>query len=145
MASKACLILQLIISLCAHKVLSHCTTTDFCSLRNTRGASIYNSSMSKLYMSMTCQRACSLHPGCTATTYDSTRETCELHEAGTEGTPCMTLTNDEGSSLWIRKQPTRSCPKVSCEKEFNIAVNLQIRLIIWMISVVLCSRTVACK
>ena len=125
MKNKVGLILLLIISLNPGKVQSQCTTTDFCFLRSIRGMSVYNSSMSKRSMSMTCQQACLWHSGCTATSYDSTTENCELHEAGTEGTSCMTFANDERSSFRMIKQPERSCPKVSSEKYFNVEVSFQ--------------------
>ena len=86
---------------------------EFCLLRNIRGISVYNSSRSRRSMSMTCIRACWLHPGCVVTTYDSATENCELHETGAEGTPPVTLVNNDGSSVWFIKHPQRSCPKVS--------------------------------
>ena len=119
MTNKLSLILLLVISLNVRKVWSQCTVTDFCSLRSTRGISANNASMARRSMSMTCQRTCSLHPGCVAMTYDSTSKNCELHEAGTGGTHCMTLENDERSFFGFIKHPERSCPKVSCVKQLN--------------------------
>ena len=115
--NKVGFILLLVISLNVHQVLSQCTTIDFCSFESTRGISAHKSSMAKHSIFMTCPRACSLHPGCIATTYDSTTEICELHEAGVESTPCMTLDTEEGSSFWMVNQPERACPQVSSEKQ----------------------------
>ena len=112
-AGKVGLILLLLTSLYVRKVPSQCMTTEFCLLRNIRGISVYNSSRSRRSMSMTCIRACWLHPGCVVTTYDSATENCELHETGAEGTPPVTLVNNDGSSVWFIKHPQRSCLKVS--------------------------------
>ena len=115
MTNKVGLVFLLVMSQNVCKAPSQCSTTDFCSLRSTRGISVYNSSMARRSLYMTCQQACSLCVVCIATTYDSTTDKCHLHEAGMEGTPCMTLVDDERSSFWMIKQPGRSCPKVSCE------------------------------
>ena len=112
MAHKAGLILLLIISMNVHQFLSQCTTFHWCWLRNTRGTSVNSSSIPRHSMSTNCPRMCSLDSQCIATSYDSASDNCELHEAGKEGTRCISLKADEGSSFWMMKTPGRSCPKV---------------------------------
>ena len=116
MANTPSLILLLIIKLNEHQVLPECTAADLCSLENTRGLSVYNGSIPRRSVSTSCPRVCSLNSKCIATTYNPQTENCDLHEAGTTGTPCMTLVPDLGSSFWMIKHLERSCPKVSFKK-----------------------------
>ena len=124
MANTVWLILALITSSNVRHVLSLCSSTDFCTLLNTRGISAYNSSIARRPTSMTCERVCSLNSKCIATTVDPTTEHCELHEAGPEGTPCMILTTDEVATFAMLKHRDRSCLEVSWEKIINVSINL---------------------
>ena len=98
-----------------YDVQSQCTTNDACWLKNTRGVSIDSSLIPRnsIYPD-SCLRFCSRSSECVAATCNPNADPCELHEAGAEGAPCMTLVADVGSSFWMMKYPERQCPKVRC-------------------------------
>ena len=98
-----------------YDVRSQCTTNDACWLKNTRGVSFDSSLIPRnsIYPD-SCLRFCSHSSECVAATYNPNADTCELHEAGAEGAPCMPLVTDVGSSFWMMKHPERQCPNVRC-------------------------------
>ena len=98
-----------------YDVQSQCTTNNACWLSNTRGVSTDSFLIPRgsIYPE-SCLRFCSHSSECVAATYNPNADICELHEAGAEGAPCMTLGTDVGSSFWMMKHPERQCPKVSC-------------------------------
>ena len=59
-----------------------------------------------------CGWLCSKRSGRIATTYDRTTDTCALHDADENGTPCITLTAKMGSAFSMTKLPGTVCPKV---------------------------------
>ena len=77
-----------------------CKTTDICLSENTRGTSTASSLVPRgsIYPA-SCPMVCSQMTECFATTYDQATENCELYKANVYGSPCLTLSSNDGSSF----------------------------------------------
>ena len=100
-----------------------CRTTEMCKLKNTRGVST-NSSLirrNSLYPA-SCPRACSQRPDCIATTYDPATETCDLHVEDADGTRCIDVSTNVGSTFTMKKWFGIPCPKVRHIGQPNVCI-----------------------
>ena len=99
-----------------------CKIIEMCEMPNTRVVSTTSSLIARGFVyPASCPWYCLQRAECIATTYNQAKETCELHEADTDGGPCTTLSTDVASVFSMIKLPGVPCPKVSYNKYVGAA------------------------